>query len=118
MLNNESIAHISGWVRTLMVHQSNSDLKMVYFLFNIVTTTKELKMIGNCLRYSRAILSFDKKFDSEPYLQVYKEILTDLFNVPQNHPKSKPFVDHVFNFCYANNRIYFRHYQVISAMNS
>lgn len=69
-------------------------------------------MIGNCLKYSRAVVSFDKSFDEEPHLQIYKEILTDSFGVPKNHPKSKPFIDHMFCFYWVDNRIWFRHYQV------
>lgn len=69
-------------------------------------------MIGNCLKYSRAVVSFDKSFDDEPHLQIYKEILTDSFGVPKNHPKSKPFIDHMFCFYWVDNRIWFRHYQV------
>jgi len=75
-------------------------------------TTRELKMIGNCLRYSRPLLSFDKAFDTEPQLKVMKEIFIDTFNAPRNHPKTKPFVDHVFNFTWANDRIWFRNYQI------
>jgi ribosome biogenesis protein BRX1 len=85
---------------------------MVISRSNVVTTTQELQMIGNCLKYSRAVLSFDKSFDEEPHLQIYKELLTDAFGVPKNHPKSKPFVDHMFCFYWVDNRIWFRHYQV------
>jgi ribosome biogenesis protein BRX1 len=51
-------------------------------------------------------------FDSEPHLQIYKELLTDAFGVPRNHPKSKPFIDHMFCFYFVDNRIWFRHFQV------
>jgi len=33
-------------------------------------------MHGNCLKGSRPILSFDKNFDSEPYLLLIKEVFT------------------------------------------
>lgn len=82
------------------------------FKIENVTTTTELQMIGNCLKFSRAVLSFDKSFDEEPHLQIYKEILTDAFGVPKNHPKSKPFIDHMFCFYWVDNRVWFRHYQV------
>ena len=84
----------------------------VKFTMENIHTTRELKMIGNCLKYSRPILSFDKAFDEEPQLKVMKELFIDTFNAPKNHPKTKPFVDHVFNFCYVNGRIWFRNYQV------
>jgi len=31
-----------------------------------------------------------------------------------HHPKSKPFIDHVFSFSFFNGRIWFRNYQVIN----
>jgi ribosome biogenesis protein BRX1 len=33
-------------------------------------------MTGNCLKGSRPILSFDKNFESEPYLVLIKEVFT------------------------------------------
>ena len=35
-----------------------------------------------------------------------------MFTTPFYHPKSKPFVDHIFHFGIADNRIWFRNYQV------
>ena len=84
----------------------------IKFTMENIHTTRELKMIGNCLKYSRPILSFDNTFDTEPQLKVIKELMIDTFNAPWNHPKTKPFVDHVFNFTWANDRIWFRNYQI------
>lgn len=42
----------------------------------IVHTMSELKMMGNCLKGSRPILSFDKAFDASPELAVLKELFT------------------------------------------
>ena len=53
-----------------------------------------------------------QSFDEEVHLQIYKEILTDTFGVPRSHPKSKPFIDHMFCFYWVDNRIWFRHYQL------
>jgi ribosome biogenesis protein BRX1 len=39
-----------------------------------VHTTQELKLTGNCLKYSRPLLSFDAVFDSEPHLKLAKEM--------------------------------------------
>lgn len=39
--------------------------------------------------------------------------LLQTFSTPRYHPKSQPFVDHVFTFTIADNRIWFRNYQVI-----
>jgi len=82
------------------------------FLVENVHTMEELKLTGNCLRASRPILSFDKKFDSEPHLSLLKEVFTQVFGTPRNHPKSQPFFDHVFNFALLDNRIWFRNFQI------
>ncbi|XP_056587404.1 ribosome biogenesis protein BRX1 homolog [Triplophysa dalaica] len=83
------------------------------FLVQNVHTLAELKMTGNCLKGSRPLLSFDPKFDKEPEYTLLKELFTQIFSTPQYHPKSQPFVDHVFTFTIADNRIWFRNYQII-----
>jgi ribosome biogenesis protein BRX1 len=76
----------------------------------------ELKLSGNCLRYSRPFLSFDGAFEDakQPHLQLAKELLSHVFNTPKNHPKSKPFIDHVISFTYCDGRIWFRNYQILN----
>ncbi|XP_067279078.1 ribosome biogenesis protein BRX1 homolog [Pseudorasbora parva] len=83
------------------------------FLVQNVHTLAELKMTGNCLKGSRPLLSFDPKFDTEPHYALLKELFTQVFSTPQYHPKSQPFVDHVFTFSIADNRVWFRNYQII-----
>jgi ribosome biogenesis protein BRX1 len=73
-----------------------------------------LKLTGNCLKYSRPMLSFDQAFDTTPFLQLTKELLQQAFNTPKNHPKSKPFIDHVISFSYYDGRVWFRHYQIVN----
>merc|ERR1712086_689855 len=34
------------------------------------------------------------------------------FGTPRNHPKSKPFHDHIMTFHYMDRKIIFRHYQI------
>ena len=75
-------------------------------------TLDELKMTGNCLKGSRHILSFDQTFDSAPHWQLLKELLSQVFNVPKGSRRSKPFIDHVLTFSIAENKIWFRNYQV------
>jgi ribosome biogenesis protein BRX1 len=72
----------------------------------------ELHFTGNCLKGSRPILSFDSTFDSEPHLQLIKELFTHVFGVPKGARKSKPFIDHVVGFTVADGRIWFRCYQI------
>lgn len=85
----------------------------VKFLVENVHTMSELKLTGNCLKGSRPLLSFDKSFDSEPHWQVLRELFTQVFSTPQYHPKSQPFIDHVFTFSIADNRVWFRNYQIV-----
>lgn len=83
------------------------------FLVQNVHTLAELKMTGNCLKGSRPLLSFDPKFDKEPHYALLKELFIQTFSTPHYHPKSQPFVDHVFTFTIADNRVWFRNYQII-----
>ena len=43
-----------------------------------------------------------------------KEMLSNVFNTPKNHPKSKPFIDHVISFNYYDGRIWMRVYQILN----
>lgn len=86
----------------------------VKFLVSNIHTTEELKLTGNCLKYSRPLLSFDAGFDTTPCLQLIKEMLVHVFNTPKNHPKSKPFIDHVLSFSVFDGRIWFRAYQIMN----
>lgn len=50
----------------------------IRFYCQNVHTMAELKLSGNHLKGSRAILSFDKAFDSQPHLQLMKEMFTQV----------------------------------------
>lgn len=84
------------------------------FKFQVLNihTSSEVKLSGNCLMNSRPLLTFDKPFETEPHLKLLKEMFTQAFGTPRNHPKSKPFHDHVMSFFYHDGKIWFRHYQV------
>ena len=83
------------------------------FFVREMHTAEELNLTGNCLRGSRALLSFSAEFDSEPRWQMAKTLLGEVFAVPDHHPRSKPFIDHVFMFSLQNGLIYFRNYQIV-----
>lgn len=85
----------------------------VKFLVTGVHTMADIKLIGNCLKGSRPVLSFDQHFDKIPHLKLIKEIFVQIFNVPYKHPKSQPFVDHVVTFSYLDGHIWFRNYQIL-----
>ena len=81
----------------------------VKFHITNIHTMDELKLTGNCMQGSRPILSFDSQFDSdEPglqHLQIIKHLMMDVFGTPRGHPKSKPFVDRVMAFYYADGKV-------------
>ena len=75
------------------------------FLIENIHTMDELRLTGNCMKGSRPILSFDKSFDGKMELKILKCLLTDVFGTPRGHPKSKPFVDRVMGFYYADGKV-------------
>ncbi|KAH7935168.1 hypothetical protein HPB52_004631 [Rhipicephalus sanguineus] len=85
----------------------------VKFLVENIHTMEELKMTGNCLKGARPLLSFDKAFTESPFGKLMKELLSQVFGTPRYHPKSQPFVDHVFTFSLLDHRIWFRNYQIV-----
>ncbi|KAL5121743.1 Ribosome biogenesis protein brx1 [Pleosporales sp. CAS-2024a] len=75
-------------------------------------TMEELNFIGNCLKGSRPILSFDAAFDKQAHLRLIKELFTQIFGVPKTSRKVKPFVDHVMGFTLADGKIWIRLFQI------
>lgn len=84
------------------------------FLVENIYTMAELKLTGNCLRGSRPLLSFDTNFNENPEYVLLKELFTQIFGVPNHHPKSQPFFDHIYTFSVLDNRIWFRNFQILS----
>ncbi|XP_012281012.1 ribosome biogenesis protein BRX1 homolog [Orussus abietinus] len=84
------------------------------FLVQSIYTMGELKLTGNCLKGSRPLLSFDENFSTKPHYALLKEMLTQTFGVPNHHPKSQPFFDHVYSFTVLDNRIWFRNFQILT----
>merc|ERR1712098_595685 len=76
------------------------------------------KMTGNCLAASRPILSFCPTFSQEVHWTLMKELLTSIFGIPNHHPKSQPFFDHVFTFSVVDGKIWFRNYQIVEESGS
>lgn len=83
------------------------------FHISNVHTMDELRLTGNCMKGSRPILSFDESFQRLGHLKILKELFIDIFGTPRGHPKSKPFVDRVMAFYYADNKIWVRNYQIL-----
>lgn len=70
-----------------------------------VHTMDELRLTGNCMKGSRPVLTFDESFGRLGHLKLLKELFTDAFGTPRGHPKSKPFVDRVMAFYYADKKV-------------
>lgn len=77
----------------------------VRFHVSNIHTMDELKLTGNCMKGSRPILSFDESFTRLGHLKLMKELFVDIFGTPRGHPKSKPFVDRVMCFYYADKKV-------------
>lgn len=77
-----------------------------------IHTTGEVRLAGNCLLGSRPILHFDRAFEEISFLKLIRQLMMQAFGTPRNHPKSKPFHDHVMCFYWMDKKIWFRHYQV------
>jgi ribosome biogenesis protein BRX1 len=77
----------------------------VKFHVTNVHTMDELRLTGNCMKGSRPLLTFDSNFDKLDHLQLLKELFVDTFGTPRGHPKSKPFIDRVMSFYYADKRV-------------
>mmetsp|Transcript_85879 Transcript_85879/g.152104 ORF Transcript_85879/g.152104 Transcript_85879/m.152104 type:complete len:357 (-) Transcript_85879:54-1124(-) len=95
----------------LWVGRVPSGPTMKFQVLNI-HTTEEVKLAGNCLLGSRPILHFDKNFEHLSFLRLIKGLFVQAFGTPRNHPKSKPFHDHVMCFYWLDKKIWFRHYQI------
>ncbi|XP_078051291.1 ribosome biogenesis protein BRX1 homolog, partial [Augochlora pura] len=63
---------------------------------------------------SRPLLSFDENFSNKAHYSLLKELLIQIFGVPNHHPKSQPFFDHVYTFSVLDNRIWFRNFQILT----
>jgi ribosome biogenesis protein BRX1 len=82
-----------------------------------VHTMDELRLTGNCMKGSRPILSFDESFKRFGHLKILKELFVDVFGTPRGHPKSKPFVDRVLAFYYADKKVSYSFVQVSSNLS-
>ncbi|KAK0416971.1 hypothetical protein QR680_012777 [Steinernema hermaphroditum] len=86
----------------------------VKFLVHNIHTMEELRLTGNCLKASRPVLSFGSEFDVQPSSRVIKELLKQTFATPNHHPRSQPFIDHIFSFSMTpDGKIWFRNFQVV-----
>lgn len=117
------IAEIKGCNNTIFLEaRKRNDLYMwvsktpvgpsCKFYVQNVHTMDELKMTGNSLMGSRPLLTFDEQFNQLPHLLLIKQMFIQIWGTPLGHPKSKPFIDRVMSFYYADGKIWCRNYQL------
>lgn len=95
---------------------SNSDGgPSMKFLIKTFEMCENFKYTGNCLKGSRPLLSFSADFDERAEFRFARTMFTQIFGVPNHHPKSQPFIDRVYSFSVVNGNIVFRHYQIVDA---
>lgn len=104
---------VSNSLSRIVCLPSQRDIECLTFLDFTVHTMAEVKLTGNCMKGSRPLLQFDAAFDASPHMALLKEMFIQVFGSPKGHPKTKPFIDHVFSFFIADNRIWFRNYQIV-----
>ncbi|CCW66366.1 unnamed protein product [Phytomonas sp. Hart1] len=101
-----------GDIRYLWIAQAPRGPSIKFQLTN-AHTADEIRMAGNCLKYSRPLLHFDHAFEAQPHLRVAKSLLHMAFNTPRYHPLSKPFVDRIMAFFWLDHHIWVRNYQIV-----
>ncbi|RLO02225.1 hypothetical protein DYB28_014130, partial [Aphanomyces astaci] len=61
---------------------------------------------------SRPLLTFDAAFDETAHMQLIKALFIQVWGTPKGHPKSKPFIDRVMSFYFADGKIWCRNFQL------
>ena len=57
-------------------------------------------------------------FDQLGHLKLLKELFVDIWGIPRGHPKSKPFVDRIMAFYYADKKVRKSHVNVYSSIRA
>jgi len=88
------------------------------FIIDSYYSKDSFKFQGNCLKFSRPLLTFGSRFDENENTKLLKSIIHTTFNVPRRHPKSQPFVDKIMAFeLDPEMRVYIRMYQILKSGN-
>lgn len=95
----------------LWISKTHNGPTLKFYLQNL-HTLDELNFIGNCLKGSRPILSFDESFFSTDHYKIVREMITQTFGVPPSARGSKPFIDRVMSFSIVDNKIWVRSYEI------
>lgn len=84
----------------------------IRFHIQNINTLEELHLKGNCMKNTRPILTFDPFFDKTSHGKIMQELLVSTFGVPEKHRKTRPYIDRVVHFAWADDRIWLRNYQL------
>lgn len=84
----------------------------VRFHVQNIHTLEELHLVGNCMKNTRPIVTFDPAFYTTSHGQQIQELLQSLFSTPRNHRKTRPFIDRVMHFAWTDDRVWVRNYQI------
>ena len=74
------------WLGAVDGPSSGNEGPCAKFLVQQVRPMRDMRLTGNCLKFSRPILSFDATFDEAPHLAVIKALLSHVFAPPKGHP--------------------------------
>lgn len=94
----------------------------VRFEVQNIHTLEELSMTGNCMKYTRPLLTWDPIFSnpssSLEHLSILRDLLIKMFSPPQNHRRTRPFHDRVMHFAWCDDRIWIRNYEIKENLSS
>lgn len=81
----------------------------------IVKSVKKSEMfyfLGRCAKWSKPMILFDSNFEKKPHLLLIKKILENFFFLKSMNKKILPYTDQALSFCYFNNKIWLRNFQI------
>ncbi|KAF5294907.1 hypothetical protein FQR65_LT10705 [Abscondita terminalis] len=82
------------------------------FIVDNVDTTVDTTLTGNCLCGSTPLLRFDPGFSDSAHYLVLRELLLQMFGVPNKHPNRPQ--NHIYTFTIVDDKICFRNYRKLS----
>ena len=104
--NCNSGFYVGGFIAIMC--RINQDFILMIF----VPSNASFPPIFHLLQFILFFFLFLQCFTGSPHYSLIKELFIKIFSTPYYHPKSKPFIDHMFHFGLLDNHIWFRNYQV------
>ena len=84
------------------------------FCFEIenILQFKHFFFLGNILKWARPLILFDTYFEKKPHLKIIKRIFECFFSIKNRSKNILALIDHVLSFCFFQNKIWFRVFQI------